>query len=241
MNITIFGTGYVGLVTGVCLADAGHNVLCVDIDCEKINNLKQGVIPIFEPGLQELVLKNQSSGCLSFTTNSEFAVDYAELQFIAVGTPSDEDGSADLTYVLAVAETISKYMKEPKIIINKSTVPVGTADKVRNRIANLLADRDECISFEVTSNPEFLKEGSAINDFTRADRIVIGTRSEWVKSRMKECYLPYNRNHDKIIFMDTRSAELTKYAANAMLATKITFMNELSNIAERLGADIENV
>lgn len=241
MNITIFGTGYVGLVTGVCLADAGHNVLCVDIDSEKINNLKQGVIPIFEPGLQELVLKNQSSGCLSFTTNSEFAVDYAELQFIAVGTPSDEDGSADLTYVLAVAETISKYMKEPKIIINKSTVPVGTADKVRNRIANLLAGRGECISFEVTSNPEFLKEGSAINDFTRADRIVIGTRSEWVKSRMKECYLPYNRNHDKIIFMDTRSAELTKYAANAMLATKITFMNELSNIAERLGADIENV
>ncbi|MDC1514011.1 UDP-glucose/GDP-mannose dehydrogenase family protein [Porticoccaceae bacterium] len=241
MNITVFGTGYVGLVTGVCLADAGHNVLCVDIDREKISNLKQGVIPIFEPGLEELVLKNQSSGCLSFTTNSEFAVDYAELQFIAVGTPSDEDGSADLTYVLAVAETISQYMKEPKIIINKSTVPVGTADKVRNRIANLLADRGECISFEVTSNPEFLKEGSAINDFTRADRIVIGTESDWVKSRMRECYRPYNRNHDKIIFMDTRSAELTKYAANAMLATKISFMNELSNIAERLGADIENV
>ena len=163
MNITVFGTGYVGLVTGVCLADAGHNVLCVDIDREKISNLKQGVIPIFEPGLEELVLKNQSSGRLSFTTNSEFAVDYAELQFIAVGTPSDEDGSADLTYVLAVAETISQYMKEPKIIINKSTVPVGTADKVRNRIANLLADRGECISFEVTSNPEFLKEGSDVD------------------------------------------------------------------------------
>jgi UDPglucose 6-dehydrogenase len=241
LKITVFGTGYVGLVTGVCLADAGHNVLCVDIDREKISNLKQGVIPIFEPGLEELILKNQSSGRLSFTTNFEFAVDYAELQFIAVGTPSDEDGSADLTYVLAVAETISQYIKEPKIIINKSTVPVGTADKVRNRIANLLADRGECITFEVTSNPEFLKEGSAINDFTKADRIVIGTESDWVKSRMRECYHPYNRNHDKIIFMDTRSAELTKYAANAMLATKISFMNELSNIAERLGADIENV
>ena len=241
MKITVFGTGYVGLVTGACLADAGHNVLCVDINSEKISNLKQGVIPIFEPGLEDLVLKNQSAGRLGFTANSEFAVDHAELQFIAVGTPSDEDGSADLTYVLAVAETISQYMKDSKIIINKSTVPVGTADKVRNRIANGLADRGECISFEVTSNPEFLKEGAAINDFTKADRIVIGTESDWVKSRMRECYRPYNRSHDKIIFMDTRSAELTKYAANAMLATKISFMNELSNLAERLGADIENV
>tara|TARA_B100000989_G_C19512902_1_gene460057 strand:+ start:17 stop:1372 length:1356 start_codon:yes stop_codon:yes gene_type:complete len=241
LNISIFGTGYVGLVTGACLSDVGHNVICVDINQEKIENLKKGIIPIFEPGLDKLVLKNHSLGYLDFTTDSKFAVDHGELLFIAVGTPPDEDGSADLSYVLSVAETISQSMEESKIIINKSTVPVGTADKIKARVSKILANRNENISFEVASNPEFLKEGSAIEDFVRADRIIVGTTSKWVKSAIKECYGPYNRNHDKIIFMDARSAELTKYAANAMLATKISFMNELSNIAERLGADIENV
>lgn len=239
MKITVFGSGYVGLVTGACLAESGHTVLCVDIDQDKIDKLEQGIIPIYEPGLDDLIVKNRSSGNLKFTTDQEYAVNHGELQFIAVGTPSDEDGSADLKYVLSVAETISINMKEAKIIIDKSTVPVGTADKIRSKIKDVLSKRNENIPFEVISNPEFLKEGSAISDFDNPDRIIIGADSEWAKSQMKKCYSKFNT--DKIIFMDVRSAELTKYAANAMLATKISFMNELANIAELLGADIEDV
>ena len=241
MKITVFGSGYVGLVTGACLAETGHKVICVDIDQDKIEKLERGIIPIFEPGLEELIIKNCSLGNLQVTTDSEYAVDHGELQFIAVGTPSDEDGSADLKYVLSVAETISEHMKESKIIIDKSTVPVGTADKVRSKIKEGLLKRSEDFSFEVISNPEFLKEGSAILDFVNPDRIIIGTDSEWAKSQMNKCYNDFNTNNDKVIFMDIRSAELTKYAANAMLATKISFMNELANIAELLGADIDNV
>ena len=241
MDITIFGTGYVGLVSGACLADAGHNVICIDTDLEKINNLKNGVIPIYEPGLKQIVDENFQSGRLAFTTDSKEAVEFGELLFIAVGTPSGEDGSADLTYVLSVARTIASHMTGAKIIVDKSTVPVGTADKVSLSVAEVLDNRGVEVAYEVCSNPEFLREGSAIEDFTKAARIIIGTESEWVKERMRECYAPYNRQHEKLQFMDQRSAELTKYAANAMLATKISFMNELSNLAERLGADIENV
>ena len=241
MDITIFGTGYVGLVSGACLADAGHNVICIDTDLEKIDNLKNGVIPIYEPGLKQIVDENFRSGRLAFTTDSKEAVEFGELLFIAVGTPSGEDGSADLTYVLSVARTIASHMTSAKIIVDKSTVPVGTADKVSLSVAEVLDNRGIEVAYEVCSNPEFLREGSAIEDFTKAARIIIGTESEWVKERMRECYAPYNRQHDKLQFMDQRSAELTKYAANAMLATKISFMNELSNLAERLGADIENV
>ena len=241
MQITVFGTGYVGLVTGACLADAGHEVTCVDVDQVKIDGLKRGIIPIYEPGLEPIVMENHRAGRLHFTTDAAEAVKFGELQFIAVGTPPDEDGAADLRYVLTVARTIAEYMDAPKIIIDKSTVPVGTADKVSAVIAEVLAERSSDISYEVCSNPEFLKEGSAIEDFTKGARIVVGTQSDWVINCMRECYSPYNRNHEKLMFMDVRSAELTKYAANAMLATKISFMNELSNIAERLGADIENV
>lgn len=241
MNITIFGTGYVGLVTGTCLADAGHNVLCVDVDPAKVESLERGVIPIFEPGLAPMVARNREEGRLSFTTNSARGVAFGTLQFIAVGTPPDEDGSADMQYVLAVASTIGRYMDEYKLVINKSTVPVGTADQVRVAVSEGLADRGAELDFDVCSNPEFLKEGAAIEDFTRGARIVVGTDSDKVREMMRECYGPYNWNHDKLIFMDVRSAELTKYAANAMLATKISFMNEMANLAERLGADIENV
>ena len=241
MNITVFGTGYVGLVTGACLADAGHEVTCVDVDLAKIDGLKRGVIPIYEPGLEPIVVENHRAGRLHFTTNAAEAVKFGEMQFIAVGTPPDEDGSADLSYVLTVARTIAEHMETPKIVVDKSTVPVGTAEKVSAVMNEVLQARCSDIPFEVCSNPEFLKEGSAIEDFTKGARIVVGTQSDWVVSRMRECYAPYNRNHDKLMFMDVRSAELTKYAANAMLATKISFMNELSNLSERLGADIENV
>lgn len=241
MKITVFGTGYVGLVTGACLADVGHRVMCVDVDHEKIARLKQGLIPIFEPGLEAIVKRCYGDGTLTFTTNAEEGVNHGELQFIAVGTPPDEDGAADLQYVLKVAETIGKYLNDYKVVINKSTVPVGTAEKVASAISKAQETRGAQHSFAVCSNPEFLKEGSAIEDFSRAARIVVGTDSEKVRQLMRECYAPYNRNHDKLMFMDARAAELTKYAANAMLATKISFMNELSQIAERLGVDIEQV
>src|SRR5690554_3936167 len=241
MNITIFGTGYVGLVTGTCLADAGHDVICVDVDAAKIEGLKRGVIPIYEPGLEPLVKRNTAEGRLRFTTDAVEAVAFGTLQFIAVGTPPDEDGSADLQYVLAVARTIASNMNDYKVVVDKSTVPVGTADKVHAAMTAVLAERGAAIEFDVCSNPEFLKEGAAIEDFSKPARIVIGTDSERVEKLMRECYAPFNRNHDKMIVMDVRSAELTKYAANAMLATKISFMNELANLAERLGADIERV
>ncbi|MDI4660011.1 MULTISPECIES: UDP-glucose/GDP-mannose dehydrogenase family protein [unclassified Cobetia] len=241
MKITVFGTGYVGLVTGTCLADVGHDVICMDVDAAKIDGLKQGEIPIFEPGLESMVLRNVEAGRLNFTTDARQAVEHGVLQFIAVGTPPDEDGSADLKYVLAVAETIGEHMNDYKVIIDKSTVPVGTADRVTARVTEVLAERGESVDFDVCSNPEFLKEGAALEDFTRGARIVVGTDSEAVRERMRECYAPYNRNHEKLMFMDVRAAELTKYAANAMLATKISFMNEISNLAERLGADIEEV
>lgn len=241
LKVTIFGTGYVGLVTGTCLADIGHHVTCVDIDEVKINNLKKGIIPIYEPGLEAMVVQNYTAGRLNFTTDAREAIEFAEIQIIAVGTPPDEDGSADLKYVLAVAKSIGQHMNEHKIVVDKSTVPVGTADKVKAEILNQLAARDLSLTVDVCSNPEFLKEGAAIEDFTKGARIVIGTDSDYVKTRMRECYAPYSRNHDKLIFMDIRSAELTKYAANAMLATKISFMNEVANLAEKLGADIESV
>ncbi|MGM8930695.1 UDP-glucose dehydrogenase family protein [Salinicola halophyticus] len=241
MKITVFGTGYVGLVTGACLADVGHDVVCVDIDQNKIDRLVQGEIPIYEPGLESMVLRNVEAQRLRFTVDAEMAVAHGALQFIAVGTPPDEDGSADLQYVLAVAATIGQYMNAYKVVIDKSTVPVGTADKVHDRIAGILAERAVELSFDVCSNPEFLKEGSALEDFTRGARIVVGTDSDRVSDLMRECYAPYNRNREKLMFMSVRAAELTKYAANAMLATKISFMNEIANLAERLGADIEDV
>jgi UDPglucose 6-dehydrogenase len=241
MNITIFGTGYVGLVTGACLADVGHEVVCVDVDAAKISGLKNGVIPIYEPGLDAMVKRNFAEGRLRFTTDAAEGVAFGELQFIAVGTPPDEDGSADLQYVLAVARTIGTHMDGYKVIVDKSTVPVGTADRVKATIAQTLAGRGVTLPFDVCSNPEFLKEGAAIEDFTKSARIVVGTDAEAVRERMRECYAPYSRNHDKLMFMDVRAAELTKYAANAMLATKISFMNEIANLAERLGADIEQV
>ncbi|WP_106478271.1 UDP-glucose dehydrogenase family protein [Phytohalomonas tamaricis] len=241
MNITVFGTGYVGLVTGTCLADVGHDVICMDVDADKIARLEAGEIPIFEPGLEGMVKRNVEAGRLRFTTDAQTAVEFGTLQFIAVGTPPDEDGSADLQYVLAVARTIGQYMSDYRVIIDKSTVPVGTADRVSQAVAATLKDRGVDVPFDVCSNPEFLKEGAALEDFTRGARIVVGTEAERVKELMRECYGPYNRNHDKLMFMDVRAAELTKYAANAMLATKISFMNEISNLAERLGADIEAV
>jgi len=241
MKITVFGTGYVGLVTGACLADAGHEVLCVDVDPAKVDALERGDIPIYEPGLAALVARNREEGRLRFTTDATEGVAFGTLQFIAVGTPPDEDGSADMQYVLAVAATIGRHLDGYKLVINKSTVPVGTADRVRAAISAELAARGVEHGFDVCSNPEFLKEGAAIEDFTRGPRIIVGTDSDTVRELMRECYGPYNWNHDKLMFMDVRSAELTKYAANAMLATKISFMNEMANLAERLGADIENV
>jgi UDPglucose 6-dehydrogenase len=242
MKVTVFGTGYVGLVQGAILADVGHQVVCVDVDAEKIERLKQGHIPIFEPGLDTLVKEKFAAGRLNFTTNAAEAVQHGDMHFIAVGTPPDEDGSADLRHVLAVAATIAEYMESDKIIINKSTVPVGTADKVRACVAEKLAQRGRSdLKFDVVSNPEFLKEGSAVADCQKPDRIIIGTESPDSVELMRELYAPFNRNHDKVIVMDVRSAELTKYAANCMLATKISFMNEIANLAERLGADIEMV
>jgi len=241
MKITVFGSGYVGLVTGACLADVGHSVVCIDIDEKKIEGLNNGVIPIYEPGLEELILNNSRAGRLSFSTDAAHGVRHGELQFIAVGTPPDEDGKADLQYVLTVARTIGRHMNGYKVVIDKSTVPVGTADQVKAAVLAELEVRGGVCDFDVCSNPEFLKEGAAIEDFTKGARIVVGTESEKVTGLMRQCYAPYNRNHDKLMFMDIRSAELTKYAANAMLATKISFMNELANIAERLDADIDHV
>jgi UDPglucose 6-dehydrogenase len=241
MKVTVFGIGYVGLVQAAVLASVGHDVLCVDIDQTKVDNLKKGLIPIYEPGLTPLVEETSKSGQLKFTTDAKAGVEHGQMQFIAVGTPPDEDGSADLKYVLAVAETIATYMNAPKIVIDKSTVPVGTADKVSAKISDVLASRKLDIEFSVVSNPEFLKEGAAVSDCMKPDRIVVGTESESAQAAMRELYAPFNRNHDRMIFMDVRSAELTKYAANCMLATKISFMNEMSNLAELLGADIEAV
>jgi len=241
MKITVFGSGYVGLVTGACLADVGNQVLCVDIDKNKIDRLNAGIVPIFEPGLEEMIQDNQAAGRLFFTCDVKEAVDFGLFQFVAVGTPPDEDGSADLQYVLAVAKSIAEHMREYKIIVDKSTVPVGTADKVRNTVADILSQRQQNLEFDVVSNPEFLKEGSALDDFMKPDRIIIGTDNPRTSELLKALYAPFNRSHERVITMDIRSAELTKYAANAMLATKISFMNELANLAERLGADIEHV
>jgi UDPglucose 6-dehydrogenase len=241
MKITIYGSGYVGLVTGACLADVGNEVLCMDVDASKIAMLEQGQIPIYEPGLDDLVLRNSKEGRLTFTTDVKKAVAHGLFQFIAVGTPPDEDGSADLQYVLAVAENIARHMDRYLIIIDKSTVPVGTADKVRDKVLSVLSERSEQFEFDVVSNPEFLKEGAAIDDFMRPDRIVVGTDNPRTEELLRALYAPFNRSHDRLVCMDVRSAELTKYAANAMLATKISFMNELANLAEHLGADIEKV
>ena len=241
MRVAIFGTGYVGLVTGTCLAEVGHDVVCVDIDAAKVEGLRQGVIPIYEPGLEPMVKHNHASGRLDFTTDAAQAINHGEVVFIAVGTPPDEDGSADLQYVLAVARTIGRHITRPTVVVDKSTVPVGTADKVRAAIAAELQARGVEVAFDVVSNPEFLKEGDAINDCMRPDRIVIGADSGPAIELIKRLYAPFNRNRDRMVVMDVRSAELTKYAANAMLATKISFMNEIANIAERVGADIEHV
>jgi UDPglucose 6-dehydrogenase len=241
MKITVFGTGYVGLVQGSVLAEVGHDVLCVDVDAAKVAGLEAGLIPIYEPGLEDLVKKNHAEGRLRFTTDAAEGVAHGRIQIIAVGTPPDEDGSADLKYVLAVAATIAGHMAEPKIVVTKSTVPVGTADRVRARLAEGLSARDSDLGFDVVSNPEFLKEGAAVADCMRPDRIVIGTSDPETEEMLREVYAPFNRNHDKIIVMDVRSAELTKYAANCMLATKISFMNEMAGLAERLGADIEMI
>ena len=241
MQITVFGTGYVGLVQGSVLAEVGHDVLCVDVDAAKVERLKAGQIPIFEPGLEDIVNKNHAAGRLMFTTDAATGVAHGRIQVIAVGTPPDEDGSADLKYVLAVASTIAERMEAPKVVVTKSTVPVGTADKVRARMTEVLAGRGSDLHFDVVSNPEFLKEGAAVADCMRPDRIVIGTSDPESEDLLREVYAPFNRNHDKIIVMDVRSAELTKYAANCMLATKISFMNEMAGIAERLGADVEMV
>jgi UDPglucose 6-dehydrogenase len=241
MRITVFGAGYVGLVTGACLSEMGNNVLCVDVNAERVARLTQGIIPIFEPGLDEIVKRGVAAGRLGFTTDAAAAIQHAEVQFIAVGTPPDEDGSADLSYVLAVAETVARHMTSRKIIVDKSTVPVGTGDKVKETVRRVLAARGVDLEFDIVSNPEFLKEGAAVDDFMKPDRIVIGTESEYASKRMRELYAPFARNHQKVIEMDVRSAEFTKYVANAMLATKISFMNEMAVLAEKLGADIENV
>ena len=241
MKITVIGTGYVGLVSGCCLAEVGNDVLCLDVDPAKIKILEDGGIPIFEPGLQEMVRRNVAAGRLHFTTDIERAAHFGTIQFIAVGTPPDEDGSADMKYVTAAARNIGKYMTDYKVVVDKSTVPVGTADAVRAAIAAELAKRGVDTPFSVVSNPEFLKEGAAIDDFMKPDRIVVGCDDEQAALNMRALYAPFQRNHDRLIVMDIRSAELTKYAANAMLATRISFMNELANLAEKLGADIESV
>jgi len=241
MKVTIFGSGYVGLVTGACLAEVGNDVVCVDIDQAKIDMLNRGEMPIFEPGLDKMIEKNRQAGRISFTTDIAEGVAHGLYQFIAVGTPPDEDGSADLQYVLAVAKSIGENMNEYRIVIDKSTVPVGTADKVRATLQTALDKRSTKHEFDVVSNPEFLKEGAALDDFMKPDRIVIGTDNPRTTELIRALYAPFNRNHDRLVAMDIRSAELTKYAANAMLATKITFMNEMANLAEILGADIENV
>jgi UDPglucose 6-dehydrogenase len=241
MRLTIFGSGYVGLVTGACFAEVGNNVLCVDVDQRKVDMLRRGESPIYEPGLDELLKKNLAAGRISFTTDAAEGVKHGLFQFIAVGTPPDEDGSADLKYVLAVAEAIGSNLTEYRAIVTKSTVPVGTADKVRAKIEQTLKARGAHIEFDVVSNPEFLKEGAAIGDFMKPDRIVVGTDNPRTAELLKALYDPFTRSRERMIVMDVRSSELTKYAANAMLATKISFMNELANLAERMGADIEKV
>ena len=241
MKLAIFGTGYVGLVTGTCFAEMGNHVLCVDIDEDKIAQLTAGEVPIYEPGLEAMVRTNTARGHLSFTTDITRGVDHGEIIFIAVGTPADEDGSADLQYVLAVAQSIGEHMDTEKVIVDKSTVPVGTADKVRETIRAALEARGANIPFHVVSNPEFLKEGAAVADFMKPDRVVIGSDTEHGARVLEQLYAPFNRNHDKVVHMDLRSAELTKYAANVMLATRISLVNELANLADRLGADIESV
>jgi UDPglucose 6-dehydrogenase len=241
MKITMVGTGYVGLVTGACLADTGNEVLCLDLDERKIGTLKDGRIPIYEPGLEAIVRRNAAAGRLRFTTDVAESVDHGTMQFIAVGTPPDEDGAADLSYVVAAARSIGRQMKAYRLIVDKSTVPVGTADLVRDTIARELAARGIEVPYSVVSNPEFLKEGAAVEDFMRPDRVVVGCDDERATQLMRALYAPFQRNHERMLVMDVRSAELTKYAANAMLATRISFMNELANLAERLGADIEHV
>ena len=241
MRISIVGSGYVGLVSGAGLSDVGHHVVCMDIDRDRVEGLRNGVVPIFEPGLDELVKRNASQGRLEFSTSIEDAVDHAEALFIAVGTPPDEDGSADLSHVLAVAASIGACLDKPLLVVVKSTVPVGTCEKVKATIATSLRERGADIPFSVASNPEFLKEGAAIGDFMKPDRIVVGTDNPKAEAILRELYAPFNRNHEKLLCMDVRSSELTKYAANTMLATKISLMNELSNVAARVGADIEKV
>jgi len=241
MKISVIGTGYVGLVSGTCFAEMGNDVICVDIDEKKVNSLKKGIVPIYEPGLERMVLENYKKGTLNFTTDIKDALDNSNICFIAVGTPMGEDGSADLQYVLAVASSIGQNMKRHMFIVDKSTVPVGTADKVRETIQNELDKRGSDLTFDVISNPEFLKEGDAISDFMKPDRVVIGANSQEAIDTMRELYAPFTRSHDRFISMDIRSAEMTKYTANAMLATKISFMNEISNICERVGADINQV
>ena len=241
MKISVIGTGYVGLVTGTCLAEVGNEVLCLDVDPAKIETLKSGGIPIYEPGLEDMVKRNVAAGRLHFTTDIEESVAFGQIQFIAVGTPPDEDGSADLQYVVAAARSIGRHMTDYKLVVDKSTVPVGTADKVKAALTEELAKRGVAIDFNVASNPEFLKEGAAVDDFMKPDRIVIGTDSERATQLLRQVYAPFQRNHDRLRVMEVRSAELTKYAANAMLATRISFMNELAVLAEKLGADIEQV
>lgn len=241
MKLTVIGTGYVGLVSGTCFSEMGNKVTCVDIDQEKINKLHQGIIPIYEPGLEKMVLKNVEKQNLFFTTKLEEAIEETEIVFIAVGTPMGEDGSADLQYVLAVAKEIGQKMDHRLIVVDKSTVPVGTADKVKATIQAELDKRNVKIEFDVVSNPEFLKEGDAINDFMKPDRVVIGAESDYAFEKMRQLYTPFTMSHERFIAMDVRSAEMTKYAANAMLATKISFMNEMANICERVGADVNNV
>jgi UDPglucose 6-dehydrogenase len=241
MRITVVGSGYVGLVSGACLADMGNDVLCLDVDAAKVEKLRQGHVPIFEPGLDALIRRNSAAGRIRFTTDIAESVRHGEVQFIAVGTPPGEDGSADLSHVLAAARNIGRHLDHYAVIVDKSTVPVGTADKVRAAVQDELAKRGSTQSFAVVSNPEFLKEGAAVDDFLKPDRIVVGSDDERATAVMRQVYLPFQRNHERMIVMDVRSAELTKYAANAMLATRISFMNELANLAEKLGADIELV
>jgi len=241
MNITVIGTGYVGLVSGTCFSEMGNKVTCVDIDVQKIQHLQQGIIPIYEPGLEPMVLKNVKKGNLFFTTDLKTAIKDTEIVFIAVGTPMGDDGSADLQYVLAVAKAIGENMQKPLVVVDKSTVPVGTADKVKATIQKELDIRNESIHFDVVSNPEFLKEGAAITDFMKPDRVIIGAESEEAIEKMKQLYTPFFMSHERFITMDVRSAEMTKYAANAMLATKISFMNEIANICEKVGADANMV
>jgi len=241
MKVTVFGAGYVGLVTGACLAEMGNHVLCVDVDSRKIDMLKRGEVPIHEPGLDTMIQRNAAAGRLQFTTDAAAAVAHGTMQFVGVGTPPDEDGSADMQYVLAVARTIGQHMTDYKVVVDKSTVPVGTADKVRAAIAEQLAARGTPMSYAVVSNPEFLKEGAAIEDFMKPDRIVVGSDDERATLLMRAIYSPFMRNSDRLVVMDVRSAEFTKYAANAMLATRISFMNELARLADAVGADIELV